>query len=420
MSKSELFLDSFFVARQPVFTRERAVWGYELLFRNSEFSTTAEIGAAVADDDAATSQVIADGFGLIQEDLAKGQRLLVNFSRNMLLEYAADLLPPEICVVEILETVNPDPDILEALKSLKDQGYTLALDDYIGQEGFEAFIKITDIIKVDCLGLPIEELKDLVLNLRQYECILLAEKVEDTEMFDLCMELGFDLFQGFFFSRPETVLGKKMSSNNLNRMQLLRSISGSEFNVEDLSTAINSDVSISYRLLRFMNSPYFGLPHMVSSIQQAVVLIGYKKLASWLRVILLSDMCSGTASSELAFLSIKRAKFLELLSLEFGSAGMSSDSMFLLGLFSLLDVLLGKPMKSLLEELPIEEDLMAALCGESSIASVWLDLVVAFEKAKWESVSSIILSQNLSPSSVARNHLAAMQWANEISLLSKQ
>ncbi|SMF04979.1 EAL and HDOD domain-containing protein [Desulfovibrio gilichinskyi] len=415
MSDSELFLDSFFVARQPVFTRERAVWGYELLFRNSEFSAIAEVG----DADAATSQVIADGFGLIQEDISKGQRLLVNFPYNMLLENAADLLPPEICVVEILETVDPDPEVLDALSLLKKQGYTIALDDYIGQEGFEPFVEIADIIKVDCLELSVEELKKLVADLKKYRKTLLAEKVEDTEMFDLCMNLGFNLFQGFFFSRPEIVPGKKMSSNNLNRMQLLRSISGPEFNVDDLSKAINSDVSISYRLLRFMNSPYFGLPHVVSSIQQAVVLIGYKKLASWLRVILLSDMCSAAASSELAFLSIKRAKFLELLSLELEGPKMSSDSMFLLGLFSLLDVLLGKPMKSLLAELPIEKELMAALCGESSVASVWLDLVVAFEKAKWESVGSIIFSQKLSPASVARNHLAAMQWANEITLLSK-
>lgn len=419
MSDSELFLDSFFVARQPIFTRERAVWGYELLFRNSEFSTVADVGGAGADADAATSQVIADGFGLIQEDITKGQKLLVNFPRSMLLEDAAGLLPPEVCVVEVLETVAPDPEVINALKLLKEHGYTIALDDYIGQEGFEPFIELVDIIKVDCLELSVEELKKLVAGLKKYGCTLLAEKVEDTEMLTLCMDLGFSLFQGFFFSRPEIFPGKKMSSNNLNRMQLLRSISGSEFNVEDLSKAINSDVSISYRLLRFMNSPYFGLPHVVSSIQQAVVLIGYKKLASWLRVILLSDMCSGAASSELAFLSIKRAKFLELISLELEKPAMSSESMFLLGLFSLLDVLLGKPMKSLLDDLPIDKKLTAALCGESSVASVWLDLVVAFEKAKWETVGSIIFSQKLSPSSVARNHLAAMQWANEIALLSK-
>ncbi|OEU64831.1 MAG: diguanylate phosphodiesterase [Desulfovibrio sp. S3730MH75] len=416
MSTSEVFLESFFVARQPVFTRERAVWGYELLFRNSEHSMTAEVG----NEDAATSQVIADGFGLIQEDLAQGQRLLVNFPRNMILSDAADLLPTEICVVEILENVDPDPEVIEALKLLKEQGHTLALDDYIGQEGFEKFVEIADIVKVDCLDLSTGGLEEVVATLSKYDVTLLAEKVEDNEMFVRCLDLGFSLFQGFFFSRPEIIPGKKMSSNNLNRMRILRSISGSEFSVEDLSKAINSDVSISYRLLRFMNSPSFGLPNVVKSIKQAVALIGYRKLAGWLRVILLSDLSSGPAGSELAFLSIKRAKFLELLALDVEQLDLPSESMFLLGLFSLLDVLLGKPMTALLKELPIEDELMSALCGEESNASIWLELVVAFEKANWAVVSSIIEELHLSPLSIAQNHLAAMQWANEIMVLSKE
>ncbi len=416
MSTSEVFLESFFVARQPVFTRERAVWGYELLFRNSECSMAAD----VRDEDAATSQVIADGFGLIQEDLVHGQRLLVNFPRNMILSDAADLLPIDVCVIEILENVDPDPEVIEALKLLKDQGYTLALDDYIGQEGFEKFVEIADIIKVDCLELSTEKLEEIVAFLSKYDALLLAEKVENNEMFVQCLDLGFNLFQGFFFSRPEIIPGKKMSSNNLNKMRLLRSISGSDFNVEDLAKAINSDVSISYRLLRFMNSPSFGLPNVVKSIKQAVALIGYRKLAGWLRVILLSDLSSCPAGSELAFLSIKRAKFLELLALDAEQVNLPSESMFLLGLFSLLDVLLGKPMTALLKELPIEDELMSALCGKESDASIWLELVVAFEKANWEVVSSIIEKQKLSPLVTAQNHLAAMQWANEVVVLSKE
>ncbi len=249
----DAFLDSFFVARQPVFDVEKGVWGYELLFRSSSGSNVADIG----DEDAATSQVIADGFGLIQEDIEEGQRLLVNFPRNMLLEGAADFLPPEVCVVEILEHVQPEPDVLEALKELKERGYVLALDDYIGQEGFEPFIELADIVKVDCLDLKPDELVNVVGNLKQLGVMLLAEKVEDNEMFHRCLELGFDLFQGFFFSRPEIIPGKKVSSSNLNRMQLLSSISGDDFDVDDLTEAINSDVSISYRLLKFMNSPTF-------------------------------------------------------------------------------------------------------------------------------------------------------------------
>lgn len=413
---SEAFLDSFFVARQPVFRSDRSIWGYELLFRNSAESCFAEIG----DQDAATSQVIADGFGLIQEDINEGQRLLVNFPRNMILEDAADLLPPEVCVVEILEHVQPEPEIIDALKKLKKNGYTLALDDYVGQEGFEAFIELVDIVKVECLGLEKDKLEQIAKNLSRCNATLLAEKVEDNEMFNFCKGLGFELFQGFFFSRPEIIPGKKISTNNMNRMQLMKSVSGDQFDVDDLTRTINSDVSISYRLLRFMNSPTFGLPNTVNSIQQAIVLLGYKKLAGWLRVILLSDMCSGPAGNELAFLSIKRAKFLELLAHEKNCDNLPSESMFLLGLFSLLDVLIGRPMGELLAELPIEEELVKALLGENSKASLWLDLVKAFEKADWDRLGILISENKLSALSIARNHLVAMQWANEVIFMDKQ
>ncbi|WP_432735388.1 EAL and HDOD domain-containing protein [Maridesulfovibrio sp. FT414] len=406
---SELFLDSFFVARQPVFDSGHSIWGYELLFRNSAESTSAAIG----NEDTATSQVIADGFGLIQEDLKKGQRLLVNFPRNMLLENAADLLPPDVCVVEILEHVDPEPDVVQALKKLKENGYVLALDDYVGQKGVEPFLELADIVKVECLGAGREELADIASYLKKYNVTLLAEKVEDNEMFGYCKELGFELFQGFFFSRPEIIPGKKISSSNLIRMQLLKSISGDDFDVSDLARVINSDVSISYRLLRFMNSPSFGLPHTVKSIKQVIALIGYKKLAGWLRVIILSDMCSGPAGNELAFLSIKRAKFLELLALENKKGCLPADSMFLMGLLSLLDVLMGRPMEELMSELPIGEELVNALTKKSS-CGFWLDLVEAFERADWNGLGNIIAQNRLSAMAVARIHLASMQWASEI------
>ncbi|NDV25646.1 EAL and HDOD domain-containing protein [Desulfovibrio sp. JC010] len=412
---NDLFLDSFYVARQPVFDTEKKIWGYELLFRNSGSSNVADVG----NEDAATSQVIADGFGLIQEDIEEDQRLLVNFPRNMLLEGAADFLPPEICVVEILEHVQPEQDVIEALQSLKEKGFTIALDDYIGQDGFEPFVELADIVKVDCLDLERSELANIAGNLKQLGVQMLAEKVEDNEMFELCSELGFELFQGFFFSRPEIIPGKKISTSNINRMRLLGSISGDNFDVEDLTRAINSDVSVSYRLLKFMNSPTFGLPNKINSIQQAIALIGYRKLAGWLRMILLSDISSGPAGDELAFLSIKRAKFLELVARELKTCPLSSESMFMLGLFSLLDVFLNRPMEELMAELPVEKELIQALTNKNSNAAIFLDIVKSLEKADWDGLTDSIMNNGLSPLSVARNHLAAMQWANEIVLMSK-
>ncbi|WP_320005972.1 HDOD domain-containing protein [Maridesulfovibrio sp.] len=406
----DLFLDSFFVARQPVFDADKNIWGYELLFRNSGGSNFAD----VSNEDAATSQIIADGFGLIQEDIEEGQRLLVNFPRNMLLDGAADFLPPDVCVIEILEHVQPKQDILQVLADLKGDGYTLALDDYIGQEGFEHFVELADIVKVDCLGLDPDKLEDIAQTLGKLNVQLLAEKVEDDAMFNRCRELGFELFQGFFFSQPEIIPGKKISSSNINRMRLLGSISSTDFDVEDITNAINSDVSVSYRLLKFINSPTFGLPNKVNSIQQAIALIGHRKLAGWLRMILLSDMSAGPTGDELAFLSIKRAKFLELLSREMEYCPLSAESMFMLGLFSLLDVFLGRSMEELMSELPVDKDIMDGLIDRESKPAVFINVVEALEKADWDKLESLVKVNNINPLYVSRTHLAAMQWANEI------
>ncbi len=415
MVNQNIFIDSFFVARQPVFDRERNIWGYELLFRNSAVAGKAQID----NEDAATSQVIADGFGLIQEDLAKGQKILINFPRNMLLEKASDLLPPEVCVVEILETVQPEPEIIEILESVRDDGFELALDDFIGQEGFEPLIELADIVKVDCLDVPRENLENVVRSLRDAGVkVLLAEKVEDLEALNLCLDLGFDLFQGFFFSKPEILPGEKLSSGQLSRFELLSAISSPEFEVEELTDAINADVSLSYRLLKFINSAAFGISNKVNSIKQAIALLGHRKLAGWLRVILLSDMSSTPTGNELTFLSIKRAKFFELLAKDMDNPPHPPETMFMLGLLSLLDALLGKPMKELLDKLPIEKELALALCKGSGSLGEWLVLAESFEKGNWNKVASIIKQQEFNSDNVARNNHAARQWAHEVTSLS--
>ncbi|WP_027177990.1 EAL and HDOD domain-containing protein [Maridesulfovibrio bastinii] len=409
-----LFINSFFVARQPVFDVEQNIWGYELLFRNSGAAGTAEID----DEDEATSQVIADGFGLVQEDLHEKQKILINFPRNMLLSKASDLLPPETCIVEILENVEPDEDVLTALKHIRDDGFQLALDDFVGQPGYEQIIDLADIVKVDCLDVPKEKLEKVVRDLRSRGVrTLLAEKVEDKLSFRQCLELGFDLFQGFFFSKPEIMPGEKLSSAQFSRLELLREISNPEFDLKKLTNAINSDVSISYRLLRFINSASFGIANKITSISQAVNLLGQKKISGWLRVILLSDMGSTSTGNELAFLSIKRAKFLELLSRRNELAPHPPETMFLLGLFSLLDALLNKPINELLDKLPLADEVSKAICCNIGDASQWLKLVVCLEKADWGTVSEIIEEQGLNSYAVSLNHHAAMQWAHEATVL---
>jgi len=401
---------AIFVARQPIFDRKSRIWGYELLFRSAGDEREAKFG----DSDQATSQVIADGFFMAQPGIESGAKMLINFPRNLLLEGAAFTLPKESCIIEILETVNPEPEILSALSDLKKAGYQLALDDYVGQPGFEEIIALADIVKVDIYGRAPKEVAAIVAGLRPYGVQLLAEKIEDRVIYRVCERLGFDFFQGFFFRKPEIIPGKKLGTGEMTKLQLLQELGKEDLDVREVSEIIGRDISISYRLLRYINSSHFSPRFKIESITHALTMIGQRQLAQWLRVVLLADLDTAGNSQVVAMTSVQRAKFLELLTLSGAVAGHSPESMFLLGLFSMLETLLGMPMDVLLEHLPLEEDIKRALAGEVSSLRIWLELVESYENAKWDTVERILKDRRLWPIETSRQYIEAMKWTREI------
>ena len=370
--------------------------------------------ACISDQDAATLGVIADGLVLASQGLAPDKRMLINFPRQLLLDDAAFALPSQQCVVEVLEDVDPDPEVLEALSRLKKAGYKLAMDDYAGEEKFEPFLRIVDFVKVDIPQLDTARIKDVAANLQRYGNVLLAEKVETLKVFELTRSLGFTLFQGYFFCRPEVLSGKKISTSRIAKVQLLRELSRDDFEVADLSRFIGADMSLSYRLLRYINSASFSLPNKIESIQQAVVLLGRKQLAQWLRVVVMADLSSNSLTSELAYTSAKRARFLELIGENEPGVRHLPESMFLLGLFSLLDAMMGTSMEKLLEELPLEDELVQALAGESNSMRHWLDMVIELEMGNWLNLDNLLADHGLDPSHAARYHAEAMAWTGQI------
>lgn len=403
-----------FVARQPIFDRDRRVWGYELLFRHSAKAQCAQ----VLDSDVATSTVMIDGFAMAQEWLLAQQRVLINYPASLLLQHAPLALPAETAVVEILETVRPDEDILSACRHLKEEGYTLALDDFVGGPGYEPLLELADIVKVDILGMSNDQMEQVVRGLQRYDCTLLAEKVEDNAVFKHCRDLGFNLFQGYFFSRPEIIPGRKLSSSQLSKLQLLKELSVSDVDMPKISRIIQADVSVSYRLLRYINSPFVGLRSQVSSISQAVVLLGQKKVAVWLRVLLLADLNPSPQAAELMFLSLQRAKFLELLTGELQLAADQQNKMFLLGLFSFLDVLLSQPVGDIIPLLALEDDLAGALVGEDTHLSFWLKFVQVCERGQWPAAEAILQKLGLSTEQTAKALSEATLWARRFLSLS--
>ena len=405
----EQLYDRICVARQPIFTGDMQVWGYELLFRDSEDIQT----AAFTDGDQATSQIIADGFGLASPGLRNGSKALINFPRNALVGAAPYVLPPERCVVEILETVKPEPEVIQACHELKKRGYVLALDDFVGDPGFEPLCELVDIIKVDILHRSPAEVATIVSGLSKYKASLLAEKVESNDVFKVCKKLGFTYFQGFFFNRPEIIPGRKLSASQIVKVKLLKELSALDTDPHRLVEIIQTDLSISYRLLRYINSAFFGLQVEITSIQRAVAMLGCQNMRQWLQVVILSDINTTDKAQELVRISVQRARFLQLLAARH-PVPFDQDSMFLLGFFSLLDAILDQPMDVVLEEIPLNPAIKAALVDPQNPNAVWLGLLDEIDRCNWARLTRKASELNLSMALVSKLSAQASAWTSEV------
>ena len=286
MQESTFSCEAVFIARQPVFRLDGTVWGYELLFRAGEQNI-----ALVLDDEQATSSVIADGLSLAREGMGCSARVLINFPENMLTGDAGFALPKDVCIIEILESVEPSRATLDAVSRLKEAGYTIALDDYVGQPGLKPFLDFADIIKIDVLALNSQPacISEIIESLPD-GLTLLAEKVEDLETFNMLAELGFSLFQGFYFSKPEIIPGKKLTSNELTKLQLLSELGRFDFEPVRLAEILKSDPSLTYRLFRYINSVGLGLSQKVTSLKRALDMMGMIQAKQWLRTALVADL----------------------------------------------------------------------------------------------------------------------------------
>jgi EAL and modified HD-GYP domain-containing signal transduction protein len=374
---------SVFVGRQPVFTTDMSIWGCELLFRDNSTARTADF----EDPDRATSQVIIDGLTIAQTSISQRAKLMVNFTENSIMKDVPYVLP-EGNVVELLEEIVPTPEIIQKCCELK-KNYLLAVDDYTGSSLYKPFIDLADIVKVDVLHMDQQDIHNVLRTLKGFPGLLLAEKVEDYEMYELTRECGFVLFQGFFFSKPVTISGKTLGSNEISKLKLLAALEKTHFDPQGFSEIIRTDLAISYRLLNFVNSIGLGLLCQVRSITHAIKMLGEKKIRQWIRVFIMADISSKKESKELIQLAATRAFFLHELAQEYETP-YEDDSMFLLGLLSLLNVALNQKMSEVIQYLPLEEDMRDTLLGEDTEARKWLDLAIAFEKTKWESVDSSI------------------------------
>lgn len=407
MSRRKPLYDKTFFARQPILMPDQSLWGYELLFRNSSEATSADI----SDSYDATLRVAANLCAAPGENLPDNVKLVVNFSHKAIIDKIPYSLPAGKTVVQIPETTPPTPNLIKALQELSQDNYYIAIDDFEARPQGEFLIAYADAIIVDFLSADEDKLKRICNLCKEYNTKLIAKRVENTDQFNMAQKLGFNFFQGFYFKRPENVKGRKLRSGEIVKLKLLKLIEDPSPDFEALAEALQNDVSISFRLLTLLNSPTFGFSQKITSIKQALVLAGWKMVKNWLRVILLTDLTPKEKSRELPQLATQRAKFLQLLAQK-SEKNLPADSMFLLGLFSLLNAMFDLPMQELTSYLPLEKEINEALCSEENMYSRYLDITSFFESGDWDNLEFMLDELELDPVMVSKSYYESTRWAN--------
>ncbi len=364
----------FFIARQPIFNRHKQLYAYELLYRGTQFSPLEQTSG-----NKATTGVLSGVFLTeIIEKIASAKPCFINFTQDLLVKNLPAAFPQDQIVIEILEDVPATPEIIAACQQLKKQGYTIALDDFIYQDSLEPLIELADIIKFDFRLSTTEKIQETLAALQRYPLKYLAEKVETNEEFTQAKNMGFTYFQGYFFCKPESIKIKEIGAAKINLLKLLTEINQAQTTLEKIRTIIEQDASLTYKLLRYINSSYFSRISSVNSVAQAIAYLGEQELRRYLTIILLSELTT-EKPSELLRLSLVRAEMCRLLARQTAHAD-KADELFLLGMFSLLDAMLDVSMENACKQLSLGQDITDALRNQKGPYAPFLDIVISYEQ----------------------------------------
>jgi len=392
------------VARQPILTAQEKVFGYELLFRDG-----VDDYMNGSNSDAASRNTLDTSLLVGLNVLCDGRKAFINCTRDVLLKDYITLLPPEQTAVEVLEDVPPDDLVMAACERLAAGGYTIVMDGFTANDPRERLAPLARIIKVDFRSVPIAEAKSLIARYGS-RSQMLAEKVETREEFDAARKAGFALFQGFFFRKPELMMAREIPANQVNYLRMLKALSQPELDSRELETMIKSEVSLCYRLLRYLNSAHFAFSREIQSVRHALTILGEREIRRWIRMVITLGVAENKPS-DLVLSAMVRARLCELLG---ARVPHGDDDVFLVGLLSMMDAILELPMGVILEGIHLEREMKAVLLGEKSRLSSLFGLMLAQENADWERVASICADLKLDQAFVAECHWQAMQWAREM------
>lgn len=399
-----------FLGRQPILTTEGQVYAYELLYRNSEenrFSATCP--------ERATATVLVNAFLSIGIDEVSGDSLsFINFNETMLEQDFMTNLNPRQVVIELLEDVEITPGLIRRLRELREMGFRIALDDFILTADFQypELFQFVNIIKVDFLNTTPGERANIEALIQKYPNLtLLAEKVETKEDFDFARKQGYRLFQGYYFAKPEMIKSRDIPANFSLYLHILNEIKRDAPDIDEITELVMHDVSLSYKLLKYINSLAFDVPYEIRSIRQAIMLIGINETQKWLQVLLLYDMgkelrCGRTKA--LVEASLVRAKFCELLAKQVNKC--RTDEYFLVGMFSMIDLIMQKSWEDLLADLPLNEIVKETVQGIETSLTPFLEIAKALEKFDLETVQELAEDLDVPMSRISKLSIDVQEW----------
>lgn len=393
-----------YLARQPIVDNTHTIFGYELLFRDGEKNCFPDI-----DPDEATSKLLTQSHlttGV--EMIANGKLAFINFHEDTLIHCFPTSLDPKKVIIEIVETVQLTERLVQACAHIKQLGYKLALDDYDFTSKWDVLLPYVHFIKVDISEHSVDVIRAIMPKLKASGVKLIVERVETKQEFDCFNQMGFDYFQGYFFAKPEIIKNKVISSSKMALLQLMAASSKTSFDFDEINTIIERDVALSYKLLRFINGPSVNKRHKILSLRHALNYMGVVEVKKFIALLALANLAEDKPH-ELANMSLVRAKFCELLS----NAKTDAENPpcgFLVGLFSLLDTLLEQTMQDLTAKLPLNEELVAALCGQDNYLNHYLQLVCAFEHGRWDDIAQACAYLHVQQDVVFNIYQEAISW----------
>lgn len=403
-----------FIGRQPIFDSKGNIYAYELLYRNSSSNEYPNI-----DPEKATIELLIHTFLTVGIDQVAGRyKSFINFSEKFFEQGLINQLDPNLIIIEILENTKITPLFIERVKSLRKLGFKFALDDYVIEEYsdlHEELFKLVHFIKVDFLHSTTSDRLRLKSLVKKHPHItLLAEKIETMEQYEEAKKLGYLLFQGYFFAEPEIIKSKDIPLNYPLHMRLLHKLNEPEPDIDEISLLIMHDLSLSYKLLRYINSLAFGIPEQIKSIKQAVMLMGLNEARRWLRILLLHHLGDGQGKGReraLVDTSLTIAKICELLAKY--KKKPNSDEYFLTGMFSLLNVILKRNWDHVLPKLSLSDEIANTLRGEETEIQPYLRLSDAIVRFAWDEVDKYAKKLEIPVSELSKISIEAHKWANQ-------